>query len=452
MKTYQQIHDEVLANYRRSTADIAESSGIHPLLRPFLVFEQLQPVKRIRDTALQLTKIDDFAQVLIKVPHLSTSFCSVCSSLSRCYSELMALISCGTLADAGIVKRGTLELVDAAPRTEERLVEYMIERLVHSCMLPVNDLFAPPEATPPVGLLIGLSELADDPRLTVHEPGVYWRLDDVHMHYEEDDYDTEATMTGLFIDLLATGEPDVYPVLAMPDSDLSPDCTRSECGSYIHPHVSKEGEVCMGDHLKDYEMYKSKNDWYGVVDTVTMALSRYNNDSPYSHLWEFSGDDPPPSNSDQHLCPNCGREEHEENGIVWSEYLGDYGCMQCLVECTDDEWYPEHATVWSDAYDRFIYEVDASYVETRQDWYPNHDITYANTSDNMAEAVHVDDVDECEITGRMWYSPDLINSRSPELTVVEAVDTYDIHPEYLDMYFDDDEIAEWRKETEDAEC
>lgn len=117
-------------------------------------------------------------------------------------------------------------------------------------------------------------------------------------------------------------------------------------GSYYHPHINSEGQICLGNMTELFEDARSQGNLLQMMEVGYQVITNYNPDSPYVSLADFVevSDQIQPTgiirNEDaereqDHYCPTC---DALISITFRPESEGDY--ME--VECTDCGSYHEY--------------------------------------------------------------------------------------------------------------
>ena len=119
-------------------------------------------------------------------------------------------------------------------------------------------------------------------------------------------------------------------------------------GGYIHPHVGSSGSLCLGNMSELFDAAIKDRDIKSLLDLTNQILVNYNNDAPYTSLYNYAVESKQiqPNGevlkseeelrnevtSEEVTCPNCDTSFIAE--ITGGEFSGD--CVEC------DEFFTEN--------------------------------------------------------------------------------------------------------------
>ena len=90
---------------------------------------------------------------------------------------------------------------------------------------------------------------------------------------------------------------------------------------YFHPHIEKNGKICLGDSIPTLNNAHKKSDIYSIFIILRNVLSNYNVASPYSQLETWNGIP----------CNHCGKSTKEIE-LKHCSFCNDLICEECYKE------------------------------------------------------------------------------------------------------------------------
>ena len=130
-------------------------------------------------------------------------------------------------------------------------------------------------------------------------------------------------------------------------------CPNNDHGEIYHPHLSNEGDICLGNMEELFNEKRKANDLFGMAEIANQVMITYYDGNPYVNLVNFAqiSEQVQPNGEiiereeneecygsdryQEHECPECG---HDHEICFEPESISDFAVINC-PECDYEHDY-----------------------------------------------------------------------------------------------------------------